>query len=75
LFLGVAIGILSVLTTVAVTLCVVSSLEDHPAAKIGFGFAGFFLGCSWLGCLLNAVFDATDETRIENELAAGLKKV
>jgi hypothetical protein len=75
LFLGIAIGILSVFTSVAVALCLVSSLEDYPAAKVGSGIAGFFLGCLWLGCLLNAVLDATYETRIENELAAGLKKV
>jgi hypothetical protein len=57
---------------VAVTLCIVSSLDETGVIS---GIAGFLLLCFWGRRLLNAVFGATEETKIENELAAGLKKV
>jgi hypothetical protein len=59
-----------------VILCIFTSSDEHESRKILFGFASLFFGGSWLLCVLVAIFDTTtEETRIENELAAGLKKV
>jgi hypothetical protein len=50
----------------------ISPLEE---IRVVFVIASFFLGLFWLGCLVSAIFDANEETKIENELAIGLKKV
>jgi len=76
MLLGIAFGILSVLFSVALIVCLVTSLDDHPLLKILSGLASFFAGLLWFISVTICILGTpTVEKEVENQLAAGLKKV
>jgi len=68
-------GVLSVLFSVSLIVCIVVSLDDHPLVKVVSGFASAGAGLLWVVSIIAILDTKTVEKQIENQLAVGLAKV